>query len=290
MASTACQLIAGIQDRTVDPIVDVPDSGAGVHDAAPDTVVPSGPWGCASLPNEQLDPNLKVTATLQVFSAVAPSTASGMVDGGSDLNTVSATWYPGVSVVVCTLRDPGCTHPTPTPPALTDDGGSTTFQLTGDFSGFFSLTRSDLVPWTFYPGNLLTGATSTNLPTYGISPQDFSALAVAVTSAPLSFDQDGGLGHTFVNVYDCEDHQAPGVTLTYSTAGAETATFYMKDGLPNTMATQTDAYGIGGAVNVPVGNLTVKATLAKDLTPLGSAVVLIRPGALTHAWIRVRTH
>jgi hypothetical protein len=288
MASAACQLVAGIQDRTADPIVDTPDSGADVRDAAPDTVVPSGPWGCVSLPDEQLDPNLKVAATLQVFSAVNPSTASGSVDGGSDLNTVSATWYPGVSVVMCTLRDPFCTSGTK--PVLTDDGGSTTFDLTGDFSGFFSLTRSDLVPWTFYPGNLLAGSTSTNLPTYGINPGDFSALAAAVTSAPLSFYQDGGLGHTFVNVYDCEDHQASGVTLTYSTAGSETATFYMKDGLPNTMATQTDAYGIGGAVNVPIGNLTVKATLAKDLTPIGSAVVLIRPGALTHAWIRVRTH
>jgi hypothetical protein len=290
LASTACQLIAGIQDRTVDPIVDVPDSGAGVHDAAPDTVAPSGPWGCVSAPPEKLDPSLQVAARLQVFSAVQPSEASGMVDGGSDLNTVSATWLPGVSVVMCILRDPGCSHPTPTPPALTDDGGSATFQLTGDFSGFFSLTRPDLVPFSFYPGNLLAGATSTNLPTYGIDPGNFSVLAAAVTTSPLSFDQDGGLGHTFVNVYDCEDHQAPGVTLTYSNGGPETATFYMKDGLPNTMATETDAYGIGGAVNMPVGNLTIKATLASNLMPLGSAVVLIRPGALTNAWIRIRTH
>jgi hypothetical protein len=289
MASTACQLIAGIQDRTADPIVDAPDSGAGVGDAAPDTfVVPPGPWGCVSVPNESLDPNLEVTAKLQAFNAVDPSTASGAVDGGSDLNTVSATWLPGVSVVMCTLRDPGCTSGTK--PVLTDDGGSTTFHLTGDFSGFFSLTRSDLVPFSFYPGNLLAGATSTNLPTYGIDPLNFSVLAAAVTMAPLSFDQDGGLGHTFVNVYDCEDHQAPGVTLTYSNGGSETATFYMKDGLPNTMAMQTDAYGIGGAVNMPIGNLTIKATLASNLMPVGSAVVLIRPGELTNAWIRVRTH
>jgi hypothetical protein len=41
---------------------------------------------------------------------------------------------------------------------------------------------------------------------------------------------------------------------------------------------------------MPVGNLTIKATLASNLMPLGSAVVLIRPGALTNAWIRLRTH
>lgn len=240
------------------------------------------------LPDEPLDPALEVTATLQVFDAVQSSVASGAVDGGSDLNTVSAAWLAGVSVVTCTIRDPGCANGTS--PILTDDAGSATFHLTGAFSGFFELTRSGLVPWTFYPGNLLAGQASTNLPTFGIDPTDFSLLASAVTTAPLGFATDGGVGHTFVSVYDCEDHQAPGVTLTYSNAGAGTAVFYMKDGLPNTMATQTDAYGIGGAVNMPIGNLTVKATLAANLAPLGSAVVLIRPGALTHAWIRVRTH
>jgi hypothetical protein len=287
-ASTACQLIAGIQDRTADPIVDAPDSGAPV-DAAPDTVVvPSGPWGCVQLPNEQLDPSLEVTATLQVFSAVQPSYGAGQVDGGSDLNTVSATWFPGVSVTSCALLDPGCAHGTP--PVLTDDAGAATFHLTGAFSGFFSLSRSDLVPWSFYPGNLLAGATSTNLPTFGIDPTDFTILASQVTMAPPSFATDGGVGHTFVSVYDCEDHQAPGVALTYSTAGAETAVFYMKNGLPSTMATETDGFGIGGAINVPIGNLTVKATLVKGLMPVGSADVAIRPGALTHAFIRVRTH
>jgi hypothetical protein len=303
--STGCQIVAGVEDRVTDPIVSVPDTGPspeaagigdagseeaapGIGDAGSEEAAPSGPWDCVSLPNEPLDPSLQVMARVQIFDAAQTSITAGFVDGGSDLDTVSATWLPGVVVRACDLRQPDCPHPYST--ATTDDGGTAVFQLTGAFAGFFALTGPDMVPFTFYPGNLLAGHTSANLPSYGISPENFTLLASTVTSSQLNLSPDAGVGHTFVNVYDCQDHQAPGVTLTYSNATAGTVVFYMKGGYPNTMVTTTDSYGIGGAINMPIGNLTVRATLASNLMPLGSADVLIRPGQLTNVWIRVRSH
>ncbi len=286
---TACQLVAGIENRTADPIVDASDAAA-AGDAAPaNNVDASGPWGCLQLPDEPLDPNLRVTVTVQAFDALQNATAAGFVDGGSDLTTLSAAWFPGVSVRSCYLRDPGCVA-TGSAPVVTNDAGEAVFHLTGDFAGFFELTRPDLVPWSVFPQNLLAGQASTYLPAWGLSPGGFRLLASAITPTAVSLDTDGGLGHAFVQVFDCQDHQAPGVQLAYSGVGSETVVWYMKNGIPSTSATQTDAYGIGGVVNVPVGSLTVTAVVAEGHDALGNAEVLVRPGALTLAFIRVRSH
>jgi hypothetical protein len=286
-----CSGLLGIDsDRTLVVDAGIPETAApeAAPEAGADRVMPSGPWGCLQLPAETLDPSLKVTVTLQVFDALQTATALGSVDGGSDLTTVSAAWLSGVSVRSCSLLDPTCGQGSA--PVVTDDAGQATFHLTGDFSGYFELTRSDLVPWSLYPQNLLAGQTSTDLPAFGLSPAGFQFIARAITSTPLSLDTDGGLGHAFVQIFDCQDHQASGVQLTYSGLGAETVIFYMKNGVPSTSATRTDSFGIGGVLNVPTGSLTVSGSLAAGLQSIGTADVVIRPGTVTLAFIRVRSH
>jgi hypothetical protein len=178
----------------------------------------------------------------------------------------------------------------PSAPEVTDDAGVAHFPLKGDFAGFFTLERSDLVPAALYPGNLLAGHPSETFPWAAITPSGFQSLTAIVTSSAPALDQDGGLGHTFVTVYDCHDHQAAGVSFTYSNSSDKAVVFYMNSGLPTTQESQTDNYGLGGEINVPIGALTVHATLASNLLPIGGVNIVIRPGAITYANIRVRAH
>jgi hypothetical protein len=241
-----------------------------------------GPWDCLNQPPEKLDPDLHVDVKVQVMDAIQPSTAAGAIDGGSDLDTVTGDWLPGVSVRVCTVLDPDCQNASK--PVLTNEAGIAEFDLTGDFSGFFDLRRSDLVPATLYPGHLLAGQMTASVPAYGIRPTAFQALAMSADTTVI-LGADAG-----VTIYDCQDHQASGVSLTYSPSDPGAVPFYFYGGLPSAQATETDGYGLGGIVNVPTGTLMVKATLASNMTPVGSAAFDVRPGALTFAWIRARSH
>jgi hypothetical protein len=249
----------------------------------------AGAWGCLGAPREELNPNEHVDLTLLVMDAVQASTAAGAIDGGSDLDTVSGAWLPGVAVRACALRDLDCDSGT-TPMVTTDDGGAATFHLMEDFAGFFDMRRSDLVPATLYPGQFLIGQSIASFPAYEISPAGLRELASSITSESLGLDPSGSLGHALVTVYDCLDHQASGVTVAYSASGASTVPFYFQGGLPSATATSTDAYGLAGAVNVPTGAMTVTASLPATKTPVGMTAFLVRPGALTFAWIRARTH
>jgi hypothetical protein len=271
----ACSTVLGIDaNRTV---------GSSAPDAATD------PWGCLAAPDQDLDPEEHVTLTLIVMDGAEQSTSAGAIDGGSDLDTVSGTWLPGVSVRACSLRDLDCDDGDASTTA-TDGTGGATFHLMETFNGFFEMSRSDLVPATLYPGNLLTGQSVVSFPAYDVSPAELQGLAMLVTSNSLGLDPTGAVGHALVTVYDCQDHQAPGVALTYSASGSQTAPFYFENGLPSGTATKTDGYGLGGALNVPVGSVTVTGAHAADGRSVGMTTFQVRPGALTFAWIRARTH
>jgi hypothetical protein len=244
-------------------------------------------WACTRAPMEVLDPALHVDLKLVVMDATRPATSVGSIDGGSDLDTVSGDWLSGVSVRPCALLDPGCLEAPA--PVLTDDAGRAEFHLTGDFAGFFDIRRSDLVPATLYPGHFLASQSMVSFPAYGITPAGAQGLAAA-TRTPLNLSGDSGMGTALVTIYDCQDHQAAGVSYSYDNLGPHGVPFYFTGGLPDTSVTETDAYGLGGAANVPVGTMKVTARLVDTTTVLGSASFGVRAGSLTFAWVRVRSH
>jgi hypothetical protein len=295
VAPAACSTVLGIEaDRTVGDPADASTEAS--TEAPADDAAPADPWACVFEPHPSADPNMHVAVTLRVMDGIPPSIAAGAIDGGSDLDTVSGTWLPGVAVRDCDLRDPLCLD-SPTP-LTSDDSGTVTFDLKGDFAGFFDLRRDDLLPATLYPGRLLAGVTAVSYPAYSITPKEVWALAGTITSQPVALGADGGLGLAVVTIYDCQDHQAPGVVVAYGTLGAQSVPFYFHGGLPSTAVGQTDSYGLAGAINVPDGTLTVTATLtgnggapttAPPGTVLGSTTFDVRPGAITFAWIRVRS-
>jgi hypothetical protein len=290
LAGAGCSEVLGIQaDRYVADPADAGRNTSG-DDAFDDAA--STAWSCLSRPNEVLDPNLHVDLTVLVMNALDQSVSAGSVDGGSDLDTISGVGLPGVAVRPCTLRDPDCMNAPDA--AMTDDGGRVVFSLSGDFAGFFDFRRPDLVPSTLYPGNLLAGQPSASFPAFLIDTPTFVALAQAASGTSPCVDPEGGLGHVIVTVYDCNDHQAPGVSVTYDNQAASVLPFYFKDGLPSTAAKATDSFGLAGAINIPKGALAVNAFVhpAGDAapTPIGNINVVVRPAAITFAWIRVRTH
>jgi hypothetical protein len=298
LAGAGCSTVLGVDpDRYVAAGDDASAQGA---DAGPkedatvraeppdggDEAATADPWGCLTGPREVLDPTQQVEVTLMVIDPTWPTVSAGGIDGGSDLDTLIGDWLPGVAVRPCALLDPDCRE---APEAgLTDDAGRAEFLLAGDFAGFFDLHRRDLVPATLYPGHLLTSQAVANLPVFDLTPMKFLDLTTSA-GASVNLDADGGLGHALVTTYNCQDHQAAGVSIAYDNLGARGRPFYFSQGLPDLTATQTDGFGQAGALNVPVGTLRATATLVSTGTEVGSTSFDVRPGSLTSAWIRVRS-
>jgi hypothetical protein len=295
LAGAGCSTVLGVDaDRYVAAGDDASARGA---DASPkeDATEPpdgggdsaaAGPWGCLTGPRETLDPTQHMEVTVVVIDPTWPTLSAGGIDGGSDLDTIMGDWLPGVTVRSCTLLDPDCRD---APDAgLTDDAGRVEFRLPADFAGFFDLRRPDLVPTTLYPGHLLAGQSAASFPVFDLAPIKLLDLATgAGTTATL--DIDAGVGHALVTVYDCQDHQASGVSIAYDNLGPRGMPFYFTGGLPDLSETETDDFGLAGAFNVPVGALRATATLVSTGAEVGSASFDVRPGSLTSAWIRVRS-
>jgi hypothetical protein len=299
LAGAGCSTLLGVDpDRYVAPGDDAgersPDAGP-KEDATLDApsaldggadAGAAGPWGCLSDPREVLDPALQVEVTLVVIDPAWPTSSALSTDGGSYLNPIIGDWLPKVAVRPCALLDPDCLN---APNAvLTDDAGRAEFSLTGDFTGFFDLRRSDLIPATLYPGHLLAGQPVASLFTYDFTRTQLLNLATSA-GATVTLNADAGVGHALVWVYDCRDQQAPGVSIAYDNLGPRGATFYFSNGLPDFTATETDDFGLAGAVNVPAGTVKATATLVSSGAELGSASFDVRAGSLTSAWIRVRS-
>jgi hypothetical protein len=298
LAGAGCSTVLGVDP---DRYVAGDDASARGADASPkeDATVPTepsdggadsaaaGPWGCLNGPREMLDPTQRVAVTVVVIDPTWPTISAGGIDGGSDLDTIIGDWLPNVAVRPCVLLDPDCRA---APEAgLTDDAGRAEFNLAQDFAGFFDLRRPDLVPATLYPGRLLAGQSVASLPTFDLFPMNFLDLATSA-GATVTLDVDGGVvGHALVTIYDCQDHQASGVSVAFDNLGSRGAPFYFSNGLLDLSAMKTDDFGLAGALNVPVGTLRATATVVSTKTEVGSASFDVRPGSLTSAWIRVRS-
>lgn len=265
------------------------DASAGPHGDAASADAHPDPWGCLGAgPPGGTTP---VAITLIVMDGLQPEVSAGSVDGGSDLVTVSGTYLPGISVSACSVLDPSCMGSS-TITQMTDGAGRATFHLDTSFGGFFAmkgmLGTDTAIPVSLYPGTFLPADDGTSIPAYELSLTGLMVLTSTVTTAPLALGDDAGAGHLLVNVYDCQDHQATGVKIAYSNPGSGVP-FYFMGGIPSPMANETDNFGLAGAIDVPLGTQTITATLAGKGTQVGSATVLVRPGQITWAWVRVRS-
>jgi hypothetical protein len=288
---------AGSADAAAQDVVTLADSGGDVVEAA----VKTGPWDC--LGQQQLfAPGAVTSVTFLAVNALDPITQSSeVVDGGSSLELVTSTPLAGVPVRACsTVFDPTCEGGTGTPWETTDDAGHAPFTLPQSWNGFYQFSDPNLVTNAFYPGQMVSGQTSATVTGTLVSNAGFDLLEVGLPGVPISNDPDGGLGHVFVTVYDCQDHFASGVQFvpgSTSDGGIPTVSFYTGgmtgQELPTTTATATDRSGTGGILNAPVGILQITAILlATASTPaqtIGTVAVFINPATASLVSIRVRT-
>jgi hypothetical protein len=257
-----------------------PDAGSGGFDAA-------GPWGCLDQPPEVTTAS-PVTITFEMFDAIYPVTTAGPT-GGSDLTVISFDPLSGVSIEACDPGDLLCSTPV-TPIVTTEDAGVATLTVPGNFTGFFKFTAAGYLPSYTYQGNFLADASTLAPPAAMLAPADAITLAGSL-GAIVDLDAGSSVGLVFFEVYDCFDRHGAGVQFALSTdAGPTTVPFYLADGLPSGTATETDSVGAAGAVNVPVGPMTITATLAATNQTLGSITVNVRAGGTTSGWVRARTH
>jgi hypothetical protein len=287
-AGVGCSSILGIEsDRH---LVSNASDGGYASDAKADAQV--DPWACLGQPVPGSGHPDPLDITLVVMDGLQPETSAGGVDGGSDLVTVNGAYLPGITVRACDLLDPGCTMPSAT--VVTDGDGRAIFALPQTFGGFFRmdgmLSGEPAIPVSLYPGPLTMNEATSSLPGYELSEEGLQILTGSLVQTPLALGADAGAGHLLVNVYDCMDHQGAGVSFSYSNLGSGAQPFYFSGGLPSTTGTETDGYGLGGAINVPLGAQTITAKVASSGTVVGSTAVVIRPGEITWAWIRGRAH
>jgi hypothetical protein len=240
-------------------------------------------WSClgSSGPPPSLPAAVDVTLdTIDVFRPIVTAGATG----GSDLQLVAATPLAGVSVQACAPLDPECASPQ-TPPADSDDAGIARLTLPSDFAGTLRLERPDLLPGTIYLGRFVESAPSFPIPGINAQTAQVFGMHYGVT---LGETADAGVGQLFVFVYDCRDRRAPGVTFAFTPTASSTVAFYNDTGtVISIAATQTDTIGAGGAFNIPVGEITVTATIAGR--PFRSTRVFVESGGATLLLLRART-
>lgn len=292
LAGAGCSAVLGVDaDRFV-----APDAGgdAGAY-AGADAGADAGDdaskaellaWGCLNGPGQTVDPNAQVSVTLTVIDPIQMSETGNAADGGSDLVTVSGAWIPDIGVRNCNLLDTTCQFG-PALPTLTDAVGKASFVLEDNFLGYFELSKPDLVPARLYPGHLLAGHRNDELPAFGLTPAELTDLVKATSAKVL--DDDAGVGVAVVTIYDCQDHQAPQISVSFTHLGPDSLPFYFRGGLPNPLATSTDNFGLAGAINVPPGTEMVTAWRTSDQSVIGSATFDVLPGTISSVFIRVRT-
>jgi hypothetical protein len=93
---------------------------------------------------------------------------------------------------------------------------------------------------------------------------------------------DRSLGLLLVSAVDCRHAPAAGVAWEPNFINVKTKRFYFVNGIPDEAATATDGSGLGGLVNSPPGNVTVRATLQATGTRIGSATAMVRSGSMTY--------
>lgn len=196
-----------------------------------------------------------------------------------------------MSVEGCNELNPTCQAPV-TPLEVDDDAGEVTFTVPDSTSGFYTFRQDGYVPVNLFPGKLEADASSFAPPVAMLPTSDIGLLAEAI-GVPIALGADAGVGHGFVQIYDCFDWHAAGVSYTFlGDAGPNTVQWYSSGGgeLPSTTATTTDGIGAGGEVNIPAGAVTVVATLAATNMTLGQVNFVVFSGQASFAWLRVRTH
>jgi hypothetical protein len=184
----------------------------------------------------------------------------------------------GLDITVCQMADTDCANPVTQ--GTSDANGEVTVELpmgTTGFVGYGEITG----------GNILPTIGMANVPI--VTERTEPVQIVLVTQAELSLlvtflggTLDMDAGHMSVYAWDCAQQLASGATVHVDSPAGGSDVFYFDDsGQPVPSATETAAFGLAGAYNIPAGPLELSATVAETGDPMGTATSFTRAGWLT---------
>jgi hypothetical protein len=248
---------ADVAEETTDVPADViEDEGTGDADGDGGPVAPD--WTC-------------------VGSVVVPTPTETSVEfTGTIIDYVTSAPLEGATVKVCASDDLPCTTPLDT--ATTDAAGQGMVTLpfgTTGFAGFFDVQQTGYLPmlrWIYPP--------MTTLP-----PPEAGAQAMLDTTtagmmaALLGTTIDSARGELLVTALDCALLRAVGVSGEVDTADGSSMAFYIAGSLPSATATETDASGTLGWLNLPAGPAVLTLHRADTGATVAQATLGIRAGA-----------
>lgn len=276
--------------------------------------------GCAQVVDIPSDPVLVATGPWRCLQspAQAPAAASSkavVLVQACDFITNCTTNVPNLTAKLCDKRDVGCDNPRLS--TLADGNGQFRFEVPtagGGFDGFLAVATpvascTDVETFGANGSKLLCGLVPgcnqdapdehCIVPVYSpamlfFNPpivRDFdkplalqlfpSAALPMVLDAAGSIRIDPAMGNVFAVALDCDGKPAPGVSFRIVDSQADVQLVYLKNGLVNDKATQTDSSGVGGMIRVPPGFVQIQG-LSSDGMVVGQIGVQAAPSALTY--------
>ena len=182
-----------------------------------------------------------------------------------------------LTVKLCTAIDVACANPVAGFPAP-DADGSVSFEVDANFKGFIEASSPAILPTiAFLETPVILPPTQKIIRVIGQT--DFMNL---VSIAGETWDPTRGTAVVLTN--DCADERSAGVSIEQTnTVDPGTVPFYFKGSLPVTTATETDAQGAAGFLNLPVGVVNVETRRASTGERIGSTSFQSRAGTISYA-------
>jgi hypothetical protein len=203
--------------------------------------------------------------------APPPITPSQIRFTGRLVDVVFQKPVPGIDLRVCERLDPECSMPLAA--VVSDEQGEVNLTLPGGFNGYLRWQSPNTQPVLFFfPAPL---SRDTVLPLGVVTPQIMAGLDVQFERLTIE-----GRAVAVVYATDCAGAPAVGVRLSVLEGDSSTRVFYEADGLFPASQRETTQTGVVRAINVPTGNVSLRATLS-DGREIGTARVLTRAGFVT---------
>ncbi len=162
-----------------------------------------------------------------------------------------------------------------------DAAGHATFTVEGGFDGYIEVDPA-VNPPIYVPTLIFI---SIPLSDDFMNP---NTLLVSIADLAALAPQAGGmidtkLGAVIYRAANCDRVNASGIVGSLDQDGPDTRRFFIINGLPTQTANVTDASGLGGLINVPVGVRSVSGTRPVDDLFIGTVSVLVRPGFFSYS-------
>jgi hypothetical protein len=177
---------------------------------------------------------------------------------------------PGAALRVCTLSDPACA--TPIDEGTTDIVGIWPLEIPTDTAFYFDVAIAGFVPTLFFEHVPPTVSHQRTL-----RPPLEAWLTSALSTLDLPNDPD--LAHLAVELFDCDEAAAAGVTVHL--VEEEAAAHYWQDGVVDPSLVESSSDGFATLHDLPPGAFHIEAVVAASGAVIARRSVELRAGSIS---------